>query len=260
MLFNLTNKVAVITGGAAGIGKSISDIFARQGATVIILDIDEEKGIPTVETINRDGGRAEFYRCDVSKQEQVEKVFDTISAKYKQLDILVNNAGIGLVSTVETTKEKDLDRIYNINIKGFYNCMRAAVGIMKSRKKGVILNMASMTSLIGVKNRFAYSMTKGAVCTMTLSVAIDYLEFNIRCNCVCPARIHTELQDNNIRNNYPGREKEIFEEWSHNQPIGRMGKPEEVAYLALYLCSDEAAFVTGSIYPIDGGTTKLVVK
>ncbi len=258
-LFDLSKKIAVITGGAAGIGKSISDLFAQQGATIIILDIDESNGKQAVEDLQSNGGKADFYPCDTSKQEQVNKVFDTVYEKYGQLDILVNNAGIGHVSTIETTTEEVLDRLYNINIKGFYNCMQASVKKMKKQEKGgVILNMASITSLIGLKERFAYSMSKGAVYTMTLSVATDYIDYKIRCNCLCPARIHTALQDYNISRNFPGREKEIFKEWSEYQPIGRMGRPEEVAYFALYLCSDEASFVTGSAYPFDGGVTKLI--
>ena len=257
-IFKLKQKTAVITGGAAGIGRSIAHIFAQQGAQVAILDIDETAGTATVGDIRNRNGQADFYLCDVSRQAEVNKAFDTVHEKFCSIDILVNNAGVGHVSTLEATSEEDLDRLYTVNVKGYYNCMQAAVRKMKTQGGGVILNMASIASLIGVKDRFAYSMSKGAVLAMTFSVAIDYLEYGIRCNCICPARIHTTLLDNNIKRNYPGREKQLFKKMAEYQPIGRMGTPEEVAYLALYLCSDEAAFVTGSVYPLDGGTTKLI--
>jgi len=169
------------------------------------------------------------------------------------VDILVNNAGIAHVGTVETTAEEDFDRLYRINVKGVYLCSRAAVPIMVRQGGGVILNMASIASLVGIPERFAYSMTKGAVHTMTMSIAIDYVKQGIRCNCICPARIHTPFVDQYLATHYTGREQEVFRQLSSYQPIGRMGTPEEVAHLALYLCSDEASFVTGQAYPIDGG-------
>ncbi|MDX1326107.1 MAG: SDR family oxidoreductase [Arenibacter sp.] len=254
-LFSLKNKTAIITGGASGIGEAISKKFAAQGAHVHILEYNAENGEKIVKDISASGGAATFHACDVSNTAQVSQVVNAI-AKEQYIDILVNNAGIAHVGNLEGTTEDDLDRIYNVNVKGVYNCMHAVVGKMKE-KGGVIVNMASIASSVGIQDRFAYSMSKGAVLTMTLSVAKDYLEQGIRCNSISPARIHTPFVDGFIGKNYPGKEEEMFQKLSKTQPIGRMGKPEEVANLALYLCSDEASFITGTDFPIDGGFIKL---
>ena len=252
-MFSLKNKIALITGGGSGIGKAISQCFAKQGATVHIIELNANAAQETVDDIVNAGGKAFAYGCDVSNQEQVQQVFALI----KNLNILVNNAGIAHIGNVENTKPEDLDRIYNVNIKGAYNCLQAAIGIMKAQGSGVILNMASIAATIGIQDRFAYSMSKGAVLAMSQSVARDYLHSNIRCNTISPARVHTPFVDGFISKTYPGQEKEIFEKLSKSQPIGRMGQPEEVAALALYLCSDEAGFITGNDYLIDGGFVKL---
>lgn len=257
MPFDLTGKVAAITGAGSGIGQSIAELFARQGARVYVLDVDVEGGSRVSAEIARSTGKGRFLRCDVSREKDVAEAFDELFREAGRLDILVNNAGVAHIGTVESTSEADLDRVYSINVKGVYHCLRAGVDKLKRSGGGAIVNMASIASLVGLEDRFAYSMSKGAVLTMTLSVAADYLAHSIRCNCICPARVHTPFVDGFIARNYPGREREIFEKLSKAQPIGRMGKPEEVAALALYLCSDEASFVTGGIYPIDGGTTSL---
>lgn len=170
-----------------------------------------------------------------------------------RIHILINNAGISHIGTVESTCEQDFDRVVRVNVKGFYNCMHAVVGHMKTVGGGVILNLASIAASSGLPDRFAYSMSKGAVVAMTYSVARDYLAHNIRCNCISPARVHTPFVDGYLQKNYPGREQEMFEKLAKSQPIGRMAEPAEVASLALFLCSDEAAFMTGVDYPIDGG-------
>ena len=247
-MFSLKNKIALITGGGSGIGKAISVCFAKQGAEVHIIELNANAAQETVDDIVNAGGKAFAHGCDVNNQEQVQQVFATI----KNLNILVNNAGIAHIGNVE-----DLDRIYNVNIKGAYNCLQAAIGIMKAQGEGVILNMASIAATIGIQDRFAYSMSKGAVLAMSQSVARDYLHSNIRCNTISPARVHTPFVDGFINKTYPGQEKEIFEKLSKSQPIGRMGQPEEVAALALYLCSDEAGFITGNDYLLDGGFVKL---
>jgi 2-keto-3-deoxy-L-fuconate dehydrogenase len=198
------------------------------------------------------GRNAKAYRCDVSDQENVKTVFANIF-QHDRIHILVNNAGISHVGNLETTAEQDFDRIYSVNIKGIYNCLYACIGHLKTNGGGVILNMASIAGTAGLSDRFAYSMSKGAVIAMTYSVAKDYLAHNIRCNCISPARVHTPFVDGYLRRNYPGREQEMFEKLAQSQPIGRMAQPCEVASLALFLCSDEAAFITGSDYPIDGG-------
>lgn len=251
-LFTLSNKTAVITGASKGIGKSIAELFVRQGADVHILDIDREAGKETVMDIKNPKGTAFFHEVDVTKQEEVKAIFENICQRKKQLDILVNNAGIAHVGKLDQTTEEDFDRIYSVNVKGVYNCALAAVGKMK-QKGGVILNMASVVSVVGIADRFAYTTSKGAVLSMTYSIAKDYLDENIRCNAISPARVHTPFVDGFLKQNYPGKEKEMFEKLSQTQPIGRMGKPREIASLALYLCSDEAAFITGTNYPIDGG-------
>jgi len=252
-MFSLKNKHAVITGGGSGIGRAISVLFAKQGATVHIIELNADAAAQTIEEIKSAGGKAFSYTADISKQEQVLDVFKQVG----HVDILVNNAGIAHVGNLEGTTEADLDRIYNVNVKGAYNALYAVIPVMKANGGGVILNMASIAAWVGITDRFAYSMSKGAMMAMSLSVARDYLADNIRCNSISPARVHTPFVDGFIAKNYAGREDEIFEKLSKSQPIGRMGKPEEVAALALYLCSEEAGFITGCDYPIDGGFIKL---
>ncbi|MDJ1479041.1 SDR family oxidoreductase [Cytophagaceae bacterium YF14B1] len=252
-MFSLTHKTAVITGGGSGIGQAIARLFAKQGAEVIILDLNETGASQTVTDILKEGGKAVFYRCDVSDQSEVKKVLDLAS----KVDILVNSAGVSHVGKLENTSEADFDRIFRVNVKGVYNCMSVAVEKMKKQGGGVILNLASVASSVGIPDRFAYSMSKGAVLTMTLSVARDYIDQKIRCNCISPGRVHTPFVDDFLKKNYAGQEKEMFEKLAKTQPIGRMGTPEEMATLALYLCSDEAGFVTGADYSIDGGFVSL---
>ncbi|HEY4153844.1 MAG TPA: glucose 1-dehydrogenase [Puia sp.] len=248
-MFSLQNKRAVITGGGSGIGKAIATLFAAQGAEVHIVDLNEANANAVAEEIRKKGGSSSVQVCDVSDQEQVKKIFNQI----QPIDILVNSAGISHVGKLETTTEADFDKIYRVNVKGVYNCLYAAVLLMKEAKKGVIVNIASIANHVGLADRFAYSMSKGAVYAMTLSVAKDYLSAGIRCNSISPARVHTPFVDGFIAKNYPGKEKEMFEKLSRTQPIGRMAVTMEIAHLVLYLCSDESAFITGTDYPIDGG-------
>jgi NAD(P)-dependent dehydrogenase (short-subunit alcohol dehydrogenase family) len=257
-VFRLDGKVAIVTGGGAGIGRAIALLFAEQGANLVVLEVDETAGEQVVREIQAGGGEARCLVCDVSKLEMVKQVVQQAYDQYGKIDILVNNAGIAHVGNIESTSEADLDRIYNVNVKGVFNCTQAVIATMVRQGGGVIVNLASIASKIGLKDRFAYSMSKGAVLTMTLSTAIDYIDKNIRCNCVCPGRVHTPFVDGYIKKNYPGREEEIFKTLSEYQPLGRMGKPEEIAASILYLCSDEAAFVTGSALAIDGGVSSLI--
>lgn len=254
-MFRLDNKTTIITGGGSGIGKAIATVFAKQGAAVNILDMDEQGATNVVNEITAAGGKAQFFKCDVSKQAEVQQIVDGLAAK-GSIDILVNNAGIAHIGTAESTAETDFDRLVNVNVKGVYNCLHSVLPHMK-QNGGSVINMASIASLVGIPDRFAYSMTKGAVVGMTLSVAKDYLKYNIRCNCISPARVHTPFVDGFLAKNYPGKEAEMFDKLSKTQPIGRMGKPEEIGYLALFLCSNEASFITGCDYPIDGGFVKL---
>ena len=252
-MFSLQNKKAVITGGGSGIGKAISVLFAKQGAEVHIIELTEESAHEAVTEIKANGGKVISHACNVASHEDVVAVFEKIGA----IDILVNNAGIAHVGKVDTTAEADFDRIMNVNVKGVYNCLYASIPQFRKSKGGVIVNMASIAAWVGIPDRFAYSTAKGAVMAMTLSVARDYMSENIRCNSISPARVHTPFVDGFIAKNYPGQEAEMFEKLSKSQPIGRMGKPDEVAALALFLCSDEAGFITGCDYPIDGGFIKL---
>jgi len=256
-MFSLSDKTAVVTGAGKGIGKSIAQLFASQGADVHIVDRDEQPARETVAEIEKAGGEAAFHEADVADQRAVLELFERIHDTSKRVDILVNNAGIAHIGSLENTTEEDMDRLFAVNVKGVYNCSLAAIDKMKADGGGVILNMASVAATTGISERFAYSMTKGAVLTMTYSIAKDYIDDNIRCNAISPARVHTPFVDGYLRQNYPGKEKEMFEKLSQTQPIGRMGKPAEIAGLALYLCSDEAAFITGSNYTIDGGFTTL---
>ncbi|MEO8414135.1 MAG: SDR family oxidoreductase [Ginsengibacter sp.] len=252
-MFQLNEKIAAVTGGGSGIGKAVALLFAKQGATVHIIERNEEACNATVNEIMQTGGKAFTHICDVTDQQQVKDTFASIG----DVAILVNSAGVSHIGNAETTTEADFDRIYNVNVKGVYNCLHAAVPIMKKNKNGVILNLASVASNVGLQDRFAYSMSKGAVYAMTLSVAKDYIHDGIRCSCISPARVHTPFVDDFIKKNYPGQEADMFAKLSKTQPIGRMAEPEEIANLILFLCSDEASFITGCDYPIDGGFIKL---
>jgi 2-keto-3-deoxy-L-fuconate dehydrogenase len=252
-MFSLANKVAVITGGGSGIGKAIAKLFAKQKAAVHIVELNSETANETALEIKNTGGDVTIHDCNVASQKEVIGVFNKIG----EINILVNNAGIAHIGKADTTKEEDFDRVISVNVKGVYNCIHATVPLMKKAGGGCIINMASIAALVGIPDRFVYSTAKGAVIAMTLSVAKDYLSDNIRCNSISPARVHTPFVDGFLKNNYPGKEAEMFEKLSKTQPIGRMGTPEEIAALALYLCSDEASFITGCDYLIDGGFVKL---
>lgn len=255
-VFDLTGKSAIVTGAAKGIGKAISTKLALQGAYVTLLDLDENSLAEAVQEINAKGGKVSGHGCDITNHHQVTKSFEAI-AKSQGLNILINNAGIAHIGNVEQTSEEDFDKIYQVNVKGTYNCLQAGVIEMKKTGGGNIINIASIAAVVGLTDRFAYSASKGAVLSMTHSIAKDYLTHNIRCNSISPGRVHTPFVDGFLAKNYPGKEKEMFDKLSKTQPLGRMGQPEEIANLALFLCSDEAAFVTGSNYVIDGGLVTL---
>jgi len=252
-MFSLKNKKAIVTGGGSGIGKAIATILAKQGAEVHIIELGTEQAQDTINEIKENGGTAFSYGCDVSNHQAVHEVFNQIGP----VNILINNAGIAHIGKADTTPESDFDRVMNVNVKGVYNCLHAAIPKLRLAGGGVIINMASIAALVGLPDRFVYSAAKGAVKAITMSVAKDYIGENIRCNSISPARVHTPFVDGFLQKNYPDNIPEMFEKLSKTQPIGRMAKPEEIGALALYLCSDEASFITGCDYPIDGGFTTL---
>jgi 2-keto-3-deoxy-L-fuconate dehydrogenase len=257
MLFDLSGKVAVVTGGGSGIGKAIATVFAQQNANVYVIDVDPVRAADVANELNNSGLQSYALPCDVSSQPNVINAMEKVVREQGKIDILICSAGVAHIGKLDSTKETDFDRLFNVNVRGVYNVMYAAITHMKAKKSGIILNIASVAASSGISERFAYSMSKGAVLSMTLSVAKDYVKEGIRCNSISPGRVHTPFVEGFLKANYPGKENEMFEKLSQTQPIGRMIKPQEVAHLALYLCSEEAAGITGTDFPIDGGFLKL---
>jgi NAD(P)-dependent dehydrogenase (short-subunit alcohol dehydrogenase family) len=250
--FRLDNKVALVTGGASGIGQAIALCFAEHGAVIRIVDLNREAAQQTAERIAQLGGIATAHLCDLTDATTTKEVFNQI-LQLSRVDILINSAGVSHVGRLDNTADEDFERIFRVNVLGIHHAMREVVPAMVAQGSGVILNLASIAASAGLEDRYAYSMSKGAVLSMTYSVARDYLRHNIRCNAISPARVHTPFVDGFIKKNFPGKEAEAFRKLSASQPIGRMAQPSEVATLALYLCSDDASFVTGTDYPLDGG-------
>ena len=240
MFYNLKDKNIIITGGSSGIGESIIDLLLKNKANVVNIDVNDNLKTKTIIT-------------DITNNQDVTKILNSIP---KKIDILINNAGIGLVGNIENTDEKDFDKIFEVNVKGLFNITKVIIPRMK-KNGGSIINMASTAAIVGLDDRFAYSASKGAVMSMTNSIAKDYLSYRIRCNSISPGRVHTPFVDSYLEKFYPNNKEEMFEKLSKTQPLGRMAKPSEVASLVLYLCSDEASFITGSDFQIDGGFVKL---
>ena len=248
---SLAGKNAIVTGAGKGIGRAIAETFAAAGARVALFDLDETAASEAVEAIRAAGGEAEFVSCNVADLSSVEAAIENTG--FETLDVLVNNAGVAHIGTATSTAADDFDRVFSVNVKGVYHCLHAVLPKMVEAKSGVILNLSSIAAITGIPDRFVYSASKGAVHTMTMSVATDYIDHGIRCNCLCPARVHTPFVDGYLEKNYPDTKDEMFAKLSAAQPIGRMASPEEIGQLALYLCSDAASFVTGAAWPIDGG-------
>jgi len=254
-VLRLDDKTAIVTGGGSGIGKGIAEMFAQRGAHVEILEVDAAAAEMTTAEIDAAGGSATARVCDITDQNAVKSQVAAIVADRGMIDILVNNAGIAHVGSVTTTEEVDFDRVMAVNVKGVYNCCYAVIPHMP--RGAAILNIASTVAWFGLAERFAYSTSKGAVVALTYSVAKDFVGKGIRCNAILPGRIHTPFVDGFVAKNYPGEEEAVLQKLAEFQPIGRMGSPKEIAVAALFLCSDEASFVTGSVHPIDGGTLSI---
>jgi 2-keto-3-deoxy-L-fuconate dehydrogenase len=242
--FRLDGKKALITGGASGIGEAAGRAFSRAGAQVIILDLN---GPAAAKLATELGGVA--LACDITNGERVSAAFASLS----HLDILVNNAGIGLVGNIEETELADFERIFRINVGGLYQVTRAAMPLLLA-SHGSIVNIGSVAGLIGVKRRFAYCASKGAVVAMTRQLAVDY-PTQIRVNCICPGTVDTPFVEGYLDKYHKHEKEKVREELNQRQPIGRLGKPEEIANMAVYLSSEEAGFVNGSVIAIDGGWT-----
>ncbi len=251
-MFSLQGKQIAVTGAGSGIGKSSAELLAGQGAKIYVLDLDKEAAQATANEITTKGGLAEAIQIDVSQESAVQAAFQGISS----LDGLFNCAGISHIGTIETTTASDFHKLFQVNVAGTFFCMQAAIPLLK-KSGGCIVNMASVAATMGIPDRFAYSMTKSAVLGMTLSVARDLVAHNVRCNCLSPGRVHTPFVDNFLAKNYPGKEQEMFEKLAQTQPIGRMATPDEIGALVVYLMCDEASFITGVDYAIDGGFLNL---
>jgi 2-keto-3-deoxy-L-fuconate dehydrogenase len=250
-MFRLSGKVAVVTGAGSGIGAAIAEAFAAAGAHVVATDRDGQTAWNTAERIRAAGGSAEVAVLDVTDEAGCDTVAREVGQRSGHADILVNNAGIGHVGTMLTTDGDDLDRLYGVNVRGIFNVTKAFLPGMLDRRSGSIVNMASVGGVVGIRDRLAYCTTKFAVVGLTKSMALDHAASGIRVNCICPGRVETPFVAARLKE-YPDPER-AFREMSSSQSIGRMGKPDEIAAAALFLASDEAAFVTGSALMVDGG-------
>lgn len=250
-MFDLTNKVALVTGAGSGIGAAIAQALAQSGSFVYVTDRDSQSGQNVTDSILQNGGKSAFLSLDVAAEDDCRRVAETVLAAQGQLNILVNNAGIGHVGTILQTEGADLDRLYQVNVKGVFNMTKVFLPDMLKRRSGVITNLASIGGIVGVSDRVAYCATKFAVVGITKSMALDHAKEGIRVNCICPGRVETPFVQARLRE-YPDPAK-AYQEMSATQPVGRMGTPAEIAAAAVYLASDEAAFVTGSAFIIDGG-------
>ena len=256
-MFRLDKKTAFVTGAGSGIGESIARLFAQQGAHVVLADIQEDAAQRVAAEIQNAGGSARVQRLDVAEEPQVRAAIEQVASAEGRLDILVNNAGISHVGSILETSLEDWERIMRVNARGVFLCAREGLRQMLAQSPGggAIINMSSVAATMGIERRLPYCASKGAVLALTRSIAIDFATQGIRCNAICPGTVQTPFVDGYLARNFAGREDEVRQQLHARQPVGRMGRPDEIAYAALYLASDEAAFVTGSALVIDGGWT-----
>jgi NAD(P)-dependent dehydrogenase (short-subunit alcohol dehydrogenase family) len=256
-MFRLDGKVALVTGAGSGIGEAIARLFASQGATVLVADVRSDAAEAVSAAIREADGIAHAWQLDVADEAQVTARFQEVRGTYGRFDILVNNAGVSHVGNLLETTVEEWDRVMRVNALGVFLCAREAVRQMLAQEPagGVIVNMASAAGMIGIERRFPYSTSKGAVISMTRSIAIDYVNQGIRCNAICPGTVQTPFVEGYLARNFAGHEEEVRQQLHARQPLGRMGQPDEIAAAALYLAADESSFVTGSLLVIDGGWT-----
>ncbi|HLX56385.1 MAG TPA: glucose 1-dehydrogenase [Ktedonobacteraceae bacterium] len=256
-MFRLDKKIAFVTGAGSGIGEQIARLFAQQGAHVILTDIRVDGAERVAGEIRAAGGSVRAQQLDVADESQVEAAIEQVAATEGRLDILVNNAGISHVGTILETSLQDWERVMSVNAGGVFLCAREGVRQMLAQSPvgGVIINMSSVAATIGIDRRLPYCASKGAVLALTRSIAIDFATRGIRCNAICPGTVQTPFVEGYLARNFAGHEDEVRQQLHARQPIGRMGRPDEIAYAALYVASDEATFVTGAALVIDGGWT-----
>jgi NAD(P)-dependent dehydrogenase (short-subunit alcohol dehydrogenase family) len=256
-VFRLDQKIAFVTGAGSGIGEQIARLFARQGARVVLADVRLDAAERVAGEIREAGGSARVQQLDVAEEAQVRAAIERVAVEEGRLDIMVNNAGISHVGNILETSLEDWESVMRVNGRGVFLCAREAVRQMlaQSPTGGVIINMSSVAAMIGLERRLPYSASKGAVLALTRSIAIDFVTKGIRCNAICPGTVHTPFVEGYLARNFAGHEDEVRQQLHARQPLGRMGLPDEIAYAALYLASDEASFVTGSALVIDGGWT-----
>lgn len=249
----LNDRIALVTGAASGIGEAIAHRFAHAGAVVYVADVNAERGEAVAKAIRDDGGAASFHPLDVTDEAACTSAAEAVHATHGRLDVLVNNAGIGHVGTLGETAGVDLDRLYEVNVRGVFNVTKAFVPGMLERRYGVVLNLASIGGIVGIRDRLAYCTTKFAVVGMTKCLALDHAAEGLRAVAICPGRVETPFVTARLAE-YPDPEA-AYREMTATQPVGRMARPEEIAAATLYLASDDAAFVTGVPFLIDGGWT-----
>jgi len=249
----LMNKVAVITGSGSGIGRTTALLFAKEGAKVVVADLNENGGNETVDLIKKAEGNAALVLTDVSDASSVKKMVKSTVDMHGRLDILINVAGVFAEGDVVNTSENDWDRVLGVNLSGIYLCMKYCIPLMIKSGGGVIVNVASEAGLVAIANQVAYNVSKSGVIALTKSAAIDFVDKNIRVNCICPGRVLTPLVKKVINESKdPDRTRRLL---SEDRPLKRMGKPEEIAAGILFLASDEVKYAIGTVLTVDGGYT-----